>query len=350
MEQAAWRILDANANRAAEGLRTLEDFARLAREDAMAAEWVKNLRHRLGSCVQNLSRSERLQSRSTESDAGTEISTSTEAYRGTVDSVVTPAVERVTQSLRQLEEFSKIVMPAVSEDFKQLRYDAYDILAKLEQRLIAGQNLFEHSHLYVLIDCGKPESEFVDYISALSEAGVDWFQLRDKSAEVETLMKYARLAADAMRMASTSHISHLAVNDRVDVALSTPCQAVHVGQEDLSLEDTRALTGVRRSIGMSTHSLEQAIEAEQGGADYIGCGPTFPSNTKQFSAFAGVDFLRAVAERIQIPAFAIGGIDLDNVAQVIEAGCRRIAVSGVVHSADDPVQITRQLKEILAGD
>ncbi|MEO8271237.1 MAG: thiamine phosphate synthase, partial [Aureliella sp.] len=123
---------------------------------------------------------------------------------------------------------------------------------------------------------------------------------------------------------------------------------VHLGQDDLSLADARRVAQGRLWIGVSTHSLAQAIEAEQGGADYIGCGPTFPSKTKAFDAFAGSDFLRQAAAVVNIPIFAIGGITCENLQLVLESGCQRIAVSGAIHHASDPCLATRQLKELLS--
>jgi thiamine-phosphate pyrophosphorylase len=116
---------------------------------------------------------------------------------------------------------------------------------------------------------------------------------------------------------------------------------VHVGQEELSVKDARAIVGPQALIGMSTHNIEQARRAVLDGANYIGVGPTFPSDTKKFDSFTGLDFVRAVAAEISLPAFAIGGITLENVQQVVEAGIRRVAVSGAVVNAVDPTSATR---------
>ena len=338
----AWRLLDANANRAAEGLRTIEDVARLVREDAASALWVKQLRHELSAVLQTVPRHQRLTARSTATDAGTALTTPAEATREDWGSVVSAAAERVTQSLRGLEEFFKVVSPAASQALKQLRYTAYDVLAKVELRLQV-QPVLPHCQLYLLIDCVRPLEEFTSYIARLAEAGVDLFQLRDKSADGARLVAYGRAAAATLQETE----ARLVINDRVDVALACGAAGVHVGQDDLSIQDARSVAGGSLWIGVSTHDVAQAQAAESAGADYIGCGPTFSSNTKEFDLFPGTDFLRQAGEVIEIPLFAIGGIGPGNVEQVAASGCRRIAVSDAIHSAEDPAEAARALKTAL---
>ena len=125
------------------------------------------------------------------------------------------------------------------------------------------------------------------------------------------------------------------MNDRADVAVLSAADGVHVGQDELSVKDARAIVGPEVLVGVSTHNIEQVRRAVLDGANYLGVGPTFPSTTKSFAAFAGLDFVRAVATEISLPAFAIGGITLENVSQVISAGLRRVAVSGAVVNAAD---------------
>lgn len=346
----AYRVLDANANRAAEGLRTLEDFARLVREDEHAAEALKSLRHKLAAAVRQLDRPERLRSRSTESDAGTELSSPSETQRSALVDIVPAACERVTQALRCLEEFAKFVAaPSVqdqpSESFKQLRYEAYDVLADVELRLTASP-LADSQRLYLLVDCRLPVDQFTQQLSQLAEAGVDLFQLRDKTADGAKLLVYAQAAMVALRGTSAK----LIVNDRVDIALASGADGVHVGQDDLPIEAVQRLARGRLIIGVSTHNIEQARAAEQGRADYIGCGPTFQSTTKQFVEFAGTSFLELAAREISIPQFAIGGISLLNLPDVLQAGCRRVAVSSVIHEAPEPVTVAQKMKQLLSQD
>ncbi|MEZ6133619.1 MAG: thiamine phosphate synthase [Pirellulaceae bacterium] len=337
------RVLDANVNRASEGLRTIEDVARLVCEDAVAAEWMKCLRHELAEACAQLDRSERLAARCTQSDAGTQITTTTESLRADFVAVVQAAAERITQSLRNLEEFSKFISATMSERLKQTRYAAYDLLAKTELRLCRDRPTLD-GRLMLLVDCGLDVETFRRSICELSVAGVDYFQLRDKAAEGGRLMQYARAAMDALKESS----SRVIINDRLDIALASGAMGVHLGQDDLGLRDAISVARGKLLIGISTHCIAEAIAAEAGGADYIGCGPTFPSQTKQFEEFPGPAFLRKVAERISLPAFAIGGVDMSNVQEIIAAGCRRIAVSGAVHQAEQPLRAVAELRNALA--
>jgi len=124
---------------------------------------------------------------------------------------------------------------------------------------------------------------------------------------------------------------------------------VHVGQEELSVADARRVVGAGKLVGVSTHASEQAHAAVLAGADYLGVGPTFPSATKRFEAFPGLDYLREVADEIRLPAFAIGGITPENVGEVVAAGATRIAVGAAITAADDPAAVVASLREVLGG-
>lgn len=341
--QHALRIVDANANRAAEGLRTIEDFARLAKEDENCARWMKELRHSLSTALIGLDRRQLLSSRCTETDAGTENTTEKELERTDLSGLVPAAAQRVSQALRCLEEATKVLSTEISLRVKQLRYEAYDVLAKTELKL-STQRLKFDMQLYLLIDCRLPIDHFAGYVSDLAAAGVDIFQLRDKRAEGAELMCYARLA----RKALSGSDAMLVINDRVDVAMACKADGVHIGQEDMPIQDARRLVGHSMWIGISTHDVEQALAAEQAGADYIGCGPTFASQTKNFDTFAGPAFLRETAKQVPLPMFAIGGISAANLPQVLETGCRRIAVSNAIHGATEPAKAAAELRHALS--
>ncbi|MEM8734579.1 MAG: thiamine phosphate synthase, partial [Planctomycetota bacterium] len=154
----------------------------------------------------------------------------------------------------------------------------------------------------------------------------------------------------ARAIQSVTPTPRLVINDRVDIALAVGADGVHVGQDDMAIEDVRAVAGRRLVVGVSTHDLDQARVAQAAGADYLGCGPTFPSGTKSFQEFPGPEFLKTVAKELEVPAFAIGGINDENVQSVVESGFQRVAVSGVVHQADSPTQIVGALKQQLLAD
>jgi thiamine-phosphate pyrophosphorylase len=151
----------------------------------------------------------------------------------------------------------------------------------------------------------------------------------------------------AHRDAADAGFQHGGEIVRPDLAALAHADGVHVGQGDLPVKAARTIVGPDALIGVSTHWIEQARRAVLDGANYIGVGPTFPSGTKQFDQFPGLELLRAVASEIRLPAFAIGGVGPDNLAAVLETGVGRIAVSSAVLGALDPAGaaalITQQL-------
>ena len=137
------------------------------------------------------------------------------------------------------------------------------------------------------------------------------------------------------------------INDRPDIAVLSSADGVHVGQEELSVADARAIVGPKQLIGVSTHSIDQARQAVLDGADYIGCGPTFPTVTKSFSHYPGLEFLAEVGAEVSLPAFAIGGINRQRLPEVLETGIERIAVSSALDQAENLVEETEQLLQQL---
>ncbi len=137
------------------------------------------------------------------------------------------------------------------------------------------------------------------------------------------------------------------INDRADVAAVVDADGIHLGQEDLPVKEARTIVGTRMLIGVSTHNIQQARAAVLDGANYLGAGPTFPSQTKLFESFAGLDYLRSVAAEIGLPTFAIGGITAKNLPDVIATGISRVAVGSAVTDAGEPASAARELLGML---
>ena len=134
------------------------------------------------------------------------------------------------------------------------------------------------------------------------------------------------------------------VNDRPDIARLADADGVHLGQDDMPIQEARRIVGAIALIGVSTHNLDQVQRAILEGANYLGIGPTFPSRTKSFDSLAGLDFIKQALAETSLPAFALGGITLDNVEQVRAAGARRIAVSHAICGSDDPRSVAGALR------
>src|SRR5687768_5805200 len=164
-------------------------------------------------------------------------------------------------------------------------------------------------------------------------------QLRDKRLDDRELVGRAQLLRRLTRDTNTLAI----INDRCDVAAIVHADGVHLGQEDVTVKDARAIVGTQVLIGVSTHNIEQARAAVLAGANYVGAGPTFSSATKEFASLAGLDYLRATASEIRVPTFAIGGITIKNLPDVLAVGITRIAVSAAVTGTKEPASAVREL-------
>ncbi|NIP86733.1 MAG: thiamine phosphate synthase [Planctomycetales bacterium] len=206
------------------------------------------------------------------------------------------------------------------------------------------ERLLAAARLYVLVDGRGSAEAFRQLIRGLLHARVGAIQLRDKRLTDRQLLDRARLLRTLTAGTSTLAI----LNDRPDLALLADIDGVHVGQEELSVSDVRRIVGDQLLVGVSTHSLPQAAAAVCDQASYIGVGPTFPSQTKAFDHFPGLELLKQVSRQVDIPAFAIGGITLQRLEAVLAAGICRVAVGAGVTAAEDPAQAARQFVAQLA--
>jgi thiamine-phosphate pyrophosphorylase len=198
--------------------------------------------------------------------------------------------------------------------------------------------------LYVIIDSKAAKGHDLVYIAAEAvKGGANIIQLREKDMAAREIVDLGR----AIRKAIAGKDALFIVNDRPDIALAAGADGVHIGQDDIPPDAARAVIGKDKILGISTHSLGQALSAQKSGADYIGVGPVFSTPTKPDYEAVGLDLIREVQRAVSIPFVAIGGINGDNIAQVIGAGARRIAVVRAVCGAQDIRNAARILKERL---
>jgi len=182
-----------------------------------------------------------------------------------------------------------------------------------------------------------------EVLAAVLAGGAAAVQVREKALADGALLARARRVAEACHAAGALCI----VNDRPDVAALAATDGVHVGADDLPVGAARRIVGPNRIVGASTHSARQALAAAEAGADYIGCGPMFPSTTKPQEVIPGPALCREVTQKVGLPVMAIGGITPENADEVLAAGTRWLAVSAAVCSADDPEAATRRLKGVI---
>ncbi len=164
------------------------------------------------------------------------------------------------------------------------------------------------------------------------EGGADVVQLRDKTASDEELVRIAKKLLEVTR---TKNVP-LIINDRAEVAKKVSADGVHLGQDDGSLASVRELLGEEAIIGRSTHSREQALDAQEEGFDYIGVGPVFGTPTKPTTLPVGLELVHFAAGNITVPFVAIGGIDRTNIHEVLRAGAKAVAVVRAVMSSKNP--------------
>jgi thiamine-phosphate pyrophosphorylase len=200
--------------------------------------------------------------------------------------------------------------------------------------------------LYVILDAALITSSERDCALSLAEAGVRLLQYRNKSAQARQYLESSRKPAEVLLPQGVSFF----VNDRPDVAFLAGATGVHVGQDDLDVEQTRQIVGRDKLVGVSTHNLEQFQRAAASSADYIALGPIFRTSSKANpDPVVGLDLLRKARALTDKPVVAIGGISLERAASVIEAGADSIAVISGILGAPDPAQRARQYIETLAS-
>ncbi len=326
------RVIDANLNRTSEALRVIEDCLRFVLEDRYLTQLCKHLRHDLTQWAHSLEISKLISARDSRRDVGRDDSFEHEYHRDSVEDILNANFARAEQSLRCLEEFSKLIDSGASKTIERIRYETYALEKSVMVTFFSRERL-SGVRLYALLDGRKDTSTFLSLVDQLINGGAHAIQLRDKKLNDRELLSRANEMVRRCRSCSVISV----VNDRTDIAVAAHADGVHLGQSDISVSYARKLMGPHRIIGVSTHDIQQARQAVLDGANYIGVGPTFESKTKTFDTLTGVEFLNKVAGEITLPAFAIGGIDLENLDSVLASGIERVAVGNALLSDEAAV-------------
>lgn len=338
MNFATLRLIDANANRAREALRVVEDYARFHLDDKALSAELKSIRHNLMAALAALL-PEAILHRDTAGDVGTGNKEEGELRRADLGEVVTAAGKRFGEAARALEEYAKIGDPGAAAKVEAIRYRFYDLELRVARTLRTGGR-FERVRLCVLITEEACKLPWMEAARQAIEGGADCLQLREKSLEGG---EFARRATDFVQLCRDFGVLSI-INDRVDVAALADADGVHVGQGDIPAVEARKLLGPTKLIGVSTHRMEHARQAVLDGADYIGVGPVFRSPTKPRDIQPGLPYAREVAEGIRLPALAIAGITEANADEVIATGIQGIAVTAAVIGCEDVRGAARRLK------
>ncbi len=327
---AVYRILDANLDRAREGLRIIEDWCRFGLNNSTQTEHLKHLRQTLAQWHAP----ELRLARDTPGDPGTDLTHAQEAERASITAVLQANLCRVQEALRVLEEYGKLYRGDFAAACKTMRYQVYT----LESELMGGhrrQQLRQALTYLVTSPCDR----LLPIVEAALQGGIALVQYRDKHTDDCLRLELAQKLKDLCHRYGALFL----VNDRVDLALAVEADGVHLGQTDLPIATARQLLGQQRIIGRSTTNPEEMQRAIAAGADYIGVGPVYSTPTKPDKAAAGLDYVRYAAEHATVPWYAIGGINPDTLTEVLQAGAERVAVVRALIEAENPTLIAQYL-------
>ena len=337
-------MIDANLNRSSEGLRILEDVARFLLNDAELSQRLKALRHDLAQETKLLSVG-LLSQRDSEHDVGRphsiplpsrerELNMETTPLQGLSD-LVTANAKRVEESLRVIEELAKL--PEISSmlnsaRFEQARFALYTLERDLISKVSRRDKIERMLGLYVILDrqflAGRDE---LDIASQIIHGGARVIQLRDKQSNKGELL----LVAQKLRELCSQLDVLFIINDYLDLAMAVDADGLHVGQEDLPLPVIRRELPIDKIVGCSVTTLSQATKAQNEGADYIAVGSIFPTATKKGATVVGVDMLKELKRTVSTPLVAIGGINQNNIGEVVSAGADAVAVISAALGEED---------------
>jgi len=336
------RVIDANLNRIGEGLRLLENLARLLLNDAVLTQQLKTMRHELVTSDRS-SYQQLLQARDAEGDVGINIKTLEQEKPRDLPAMVAANARRIQESLRTIEELAKLpdTTPKLDpETFQQARFNLYTIEKKLLSKLLRRDKIERLPGLYVIIDTQALKSRgHIEVAMQAIQGGAKTIQLRDKVQSKKELL----LIAQQLKNLCAEQDVLFIVNDYLDLALATDADGLHLGQDDLPVKVVRQLLPIDKILGISTHSVDEAIMAESGGADYIAVGSIYPTPSKETAKVIGLDGLRQIRQKVTLPVVAIGGITKDNAAEVMSAGADSVAVISAILQAESSKEAARQI-------
>ena len=343
--QQILRIIDANLNRTSEGLRVLEDIARLVLNDAAISEQLKTMRHRMVEGDLTLNK-QIIGARDAKGDVGINLKAPGQQKEKELPLVLVANSRRVQESLRTIEELARTaeISPKLdSERFKQARFELYSIEQKLLSLLLRQDKAKRIGGLCAIIDTqvlkGLRPHEVTGQVI---RSGARIVQLRDKVLPKKELLP---IAIELKELCAGHNVLFI-INDHLDIALASDADGLHLGQNDLPVKVARRLLPIDKVLGCSTKTLEQALTAEAEGADYIGVGSIYPTSSKGTATVIGLERLRQVRQAVSLPIVAIGGINKDNAAEAISAGADSVAVISAILEAESPEKAAQQ---IIAG-
>ncbi len=338
-----WRIIDANLNRLGEGLRILEEFARMTLNDTALTQQLKNIRHKTVK-IDTVLHKRLLQARDAEGDVGSEMDVKGEEKSRDVGGIISANAKRAQESLRVLEEMAK--NPEIkldSENYRKARFELYTIEKTLTGKVLRREKVKRITGLYAVVDTEwLKERQPKKIADQMIKGGAKIIQLRCKECSIDEFLSIAK----ELKEICVKHNIFFIVNDSLEVALAVGADGLHVGQEDLPVTEARKLLPIDMILGCSVSNVREAIKAQKDGADYLGVGAIFVTETKESAKAVGLKSIGKIKKATGLPIVAIGGINQENLSEVIKAGADSVAVISAIMSTENIEKSTRELVNI----
>lgn len=336
------RIIDANINRCAEGIRVVEEIARFAFGAEGLTRVAKELRHEIRA-LSGMFSPDTTRFRDSAGDVGGKFSTPSEERRESLAGTARANFFRVEEGLRVIEEFGKLVSTDGARRAKGLRFRVYELEKSFMAAGPAERPFPEIPFLYTFIDRSiVAEGEVAGVAAALVKGGSGMIQYRAKDISVSAMR---RDLAAVIPVAEKAGIP-LIVNDLPELAAETGAGGVHLGSSDADPSEARAMLGPARIIGLSVRSPGDIAASPVDVLDYVAVGAVFPTSTKGDEIAVGLDALASARRSTGLPIVAIGGIGPDNARSVLDAGADGLAVISAVLTGD-PVKNCFTFREII---
>ncbi|MEN8127792.1 MAG: thiamine phosphate synthase [Planctomycetota bacterium] len=347
MTETLYRIIDANYNRAREAFRVMEEYCRFELNNTQLSSQAKQHRHELCDVLNAISQEKLLSNRDTDGDVGRELKVERQLQRKSLEDCFTAAAKRASEALRALAETTQALDPAIAASMEKLRFKSYS-LEKNAVLYACSKRKFEAVRLYILINATAQadERKVLDLAKVCVDNAADCLQLRAKDCCDSSLLHLAQKFTSLCKEAGVVSI----INDRVDIAVLSDADGVHLGQDEIPVACARQLARRPLVVGVSTHNLNELQHAIDSGCDYVGIGPAFASPTKPLLEIAGTDYLQQaipILEKAGMSHVAIGGINTSNIPELLQIGVRTVAVSAAIENSKNPAGTCKTLKNIL---
>jgi thiamine-phosphate pyrophosphorylase len=341
------RIIDANLNRIGEGLRVLEEMARMSLNDTSLTQQLKNMRHEIGQVDAEL-QPRLLRARDSEGDVGADMEVPGEERQRDMPSIIAANARRVQEALRVMEEIARTPgLNLDTEKYRRTRFSLYTVEKRLLSGMLRQDKIERLKGLYVIVDTAALKGRsHVEVAAQAIRGGVKVIQLRDKEHRKKELLAMAQEMKDLCSEQEALFI----MNDYLDIALAVDADGLHLGPDDLPVATARRLLPIDKILGCSARTVEKATVAQSEGADYIGVGAMYPTTTKERAEVVGPGRLKEIRKAVARPLVAIGGINKDNVREVMGAGADAVGVISAILGAGDVEGETRQLVNIIEGE